>query len=76
VSDIMEIFDGSTRDLYFKCKSMALGKKFDPEKMQRFVNEQPRHILKPKERKYIKLWTGLIKEHNWKRYLNWEQLNN
>ena len=55
---------------------MALGKKFDPEKMQRFVNEQPRHILKPKERKYIKLWTGLIKEHNWKRYLNWEQLNN
>ena len=76
VSDIMEIFDGSTRDLYFKCKSMALDKKFDPEKMQRFVNEQPRHILKPKERKYIKLWTKLIKEHNWKRYLNWEQLNN
>ena len=76
VSDIMEIFDGSTRDLYFKCKSMALGKKFDPEKMQRFVNEQPRHILKPKERKYIKLWTKLIKEHNWERYLNWEQLNN
>jgi len=42
--------------------------------MQRFFQEQPQHILKPKERKYIKLWMALVKERNWQRFLNWEQL--
>jgi hypothetical protein len=72
----MEVFDGTTRELYFHCKSLAVGKTLDPEKMQRFCNEQPRHILKPKERKYAKLWMKLVKERGWQEFLNWEQLNN
>jgi hypothetical protein len=42
--------------------------------MQRFINEQPRHILKPKERKYAKLWMKLVKEKKWQEFLNWDQL--
>jgi len=74
VSELMETFDGTTRELYFKCMSIATGKVIDPSKMQRFFQEQPQHILKPKERKYIKLWMALVKERNWQRFLNWEQL--
>lgn len=76
ISDIMEEFNGTTRELYFHCKSLAVGKTLDPDKMQRFCNEQPRHILKPKERKYAKLWMKLVKEKGWQEFLNWEQLNN
>lgn len=74
VSELMETFDGTTRELYFKCMSISIGKEIDPEKMQRFFPEQPRHILKPKERKYAKLWIELVKERKWQRFLNWEQL--
>lgn len=74
VSELMETFDGTTRELYFKCMSIATGKEIDPSKMQRFFQEQPQHILKPKERKYIKLWMALVKERNWQQFLNWEQL--
>jgi len=74
VSELMETFDGTTRELYFKCMSIATGKDIDPSKMQRFFQEQPQHILKPKERKYIKLWMELVKERGWQQFLNWEQL--
>jgi hypothetical protein len=74
VSELMETFDGTTRELYFKCMSIAIGKDIDPSKMQRFFQEQPQHILKPKERKYIKLWMALVKERGWQQFLNWEQL--
>jgi hypothetical protein len=74
IRDIMETFDGTTRELYFKCMSMKTGKNIDPNKMQRFINEQPRHILKPKERKYAKLWMKLVKEKKWQEFLNWDQL--
>ena len=74
VSELMETFDGTTRELYFKCMSISISKEIDPEKMQRFFPEQPRHILKPKERKYAKLWIELVKERKWQRFLNWEQL--
>ena len=74
VTELMETFDGTTRELYFKCMSISTGKKIDPDKMQRFFPEQPRHILKPKERKYIKLWIALVKERKWEQFLNWEQL--
>lgn len=74
VKNLMETFDGTTRELYFKCMSIANNKKIDPTKMQRFFNEQPRHILKPKERKYAKLWIDLVKEKQWQNYLNWDQL--
>ena len=54
--------------------SISNDKEIDPTKMQRFFPEQPRHILKPKERKYAKLWIELVKERKWQKFLNWEQL--
>jgi len=72
VDKIMEEFDGTTRELYYHIKSIKLGKYYDPEKAQRFVREQPRHILKPKERKHVQKWIDLVKTNNWQRFLNWE----
>ena len=74
VTELMETFDGTTRELYFECMSISTGKAIDPDKMQRFFPDQPRHILKPKERKYVKLWIALVKERKWEEFLNWEQL--
>lgn len=71
IEDEMEEFDGTTRELYFHIKSIALNKLYDPNKQPRLIPEQPRHILKPKERKYIILWTRLIKKHDWREFLNW-----
>tara|TARA_B100000767_G_scaffold174520_1_gene163203 strand:+ start:219 stop:806 length:588 start_codon:yes stop_codon:yes gene_type:complete len=67
----MSTFGGTTRELYFKIKTIALGKTFDPDKQPRLILEQPRHVLKPKERKYMKLWINLIAKHKWKPFLNW-----
>lgn len=74
VRDLMETFNGTTRELYFKCTSLATGNVVIAAKIQRIFNEQPRHILKPKEQKYMPLWIELIKERGWQRFLNWEQL--
>ena len=74
VTELMETFDGTTRELYFKCMSISTGKKIDPNKMQRFFPEQPRHILKPKERKYAKMWVDLVKSRKWTHFLNWENI--
>ena len=71
IQDEMEVFDGTTRELYFHIKSIALGKTFNPDKQQRLILEQPRHILKPKERKYVDLWMRLVKKNNWEPFLNW-----
>ena len=71
VKNEMEEFDGTTRELYFHIKSIALNRLCDPNKQPRLILEQPRHILKPKERKYIVLWTKLIKKHDWREFLNW-----
>ena len=74
VQDIMEDFDGTTRELYYKVKWTAEGKEYSQEqvdKQQRFINEQPRHILKPKERKYADLWMEVVKEFNLYERLNW-----
>ena len=71
IQNEMEKFDGTTRELYFHIKSIALGKTFNPDKPQRLILEQPRHILKPKERKYVDLWMRLVKKNNWEPFLNW-----
>ena len=71
VKNEMEEFDGTTREFYFHIKSIALDRTFDPDKQPRLILEQPRHVLKPKERKYIILWTKLIKKHDWREFLNW-----
>ena len=74
VTELMETFDGTTRELYFKCMSISTGREIDPNKMQRFFPEQPRHILKPKERKYAKMWVDLVKSRKWTHFLNWENI--
>ena len=71
IQNEMEKFDGTTRELYFHIKSIALGKTFNPDKQQRLILEQPRHILKSKERKYVDLWMRLVKKNNWEPFLNW-----
>ena len=71
VNEIMETFDGTTRELYYHIKSIKLEKYFDPDKQQRFVREQPRHILKPKERKYAQMWIDLVNKRGWQDLLNW-----
>lgn len=72
VSEIMEGFTGNTRELYFKCKSITEENYINPDKTQRFFREQPRHILKHKEQKYMPLWVDLVKENGWQKYLNWD----
>lgn len=67
----MEEFAGTTRALYFHIKSIALNQLHDHNQYARLISAQPIHILKPKERKYITLWTDLIKQHNWQEFLNW-----
>ena len=73
ITEIMESFDGTTRELYYHIKSIKFEKHFDPDKQQRFVREQPRHILKPKERKHEQKWINLVKENKWQHFLNWDK---
>ena len=62
VKELMETFDGTTRELYFKCMSIATNREIDPNKMQRFFQPQPEPSLKPKEQKYNKLWQQILKQ--------------
>jgi len=71
IQEEMEEFDGTTREFYFHIKSIGLGRTFNADKQPRLIQEQPRHILKPKERKYVDLWMNLIKENKWEPFLNW-----
>jgi hypothetical protein len=72
VREIMETFDGTTRELYLHLLSLKQGRTYDPEQIPRLFREQPRHILKPKERKYEKLWMEVIKERDYAKFLNWQ----
>jgi hypothetical protein len=71
IGEIMELFDGTTRELYFHLMSLTLGRTYDAEQIPRLIQEQPRHILKPKERKWMPLWVEVIKERNYQPFLNW-----
>lgn len=72
VGEIMETFDGTTRELYLHLLSIKQGRTYDPEQIPRLIREQPRHILKPKERKYAQLWIDIINERGFERFLNWQ----
>jgi len=75
VMDIMEEFDGTTRQLFFKIKWISEGREYSEEAVDKIpclIREQPRHILKPKERKYTDLWVEVIKENNLQDRLNWD----
>lgn len=69
IENIMEDFDGTTRALYFKCKSIAQNKTFEPAKMQRLIRPQPMHMLKPKERQYAPLWQQVIQQQQFEHKL-------
>ena len=71
VSEVMETFDGTTRELYFHFLSEQQGRTYDADLIPRLIREQPRHILKPKERKHIELWVEVIKERKYEHFLNW-----
>lgn len=71
VSEVMETFDGTTRELYFRFLSEQQGRTYDADLIPRLIPEQPRHILKPKERKHIELWVEVIKERKYEQFLNW-----
>jgi hypothetical protein len=59
VQELMETFEGTTRELYFKCMSIATNREIDPNKMQRFFQQQSEPKLKPKEHHYNRLWQEL-----------------
>jgi len=75
VGEVMETFDGTTRELYFKFMTIKHGREYDADLIPRLIPEQPRHLLKPKERKWAELWVKIIKEKDWQQFLNWEQLS-
>lgn len=62
VESTMETFDGTTRELFFKCMSISTGQEINLNKRQRLIQPQPMHILKPKEQKYYPLWKEVVKE--------------
>lgn len=75
VKEVMETFDGTTRQLWFYLLCQKTNRKYSHEwadSIPRLFKEQPRHVLKPKERKYAKLWIELIKERGWQHFLNWQ----
>jgi hypothetical protein len=75
VKEVMETFDGTTRQLWFYLLCQKTNREYSHEwvdSIPRLFKEQPRHVLKPKERKYAKLWIELIKERGWQHFLNWQ----
>lgn len=68
VSDIMDEFDGTTRHLYFYLKAISEKRNLPTEedilKIPRLFVEQPRHVLKRKELKYLDLWQKIISDYN------------
>lgn len=68
VWNFIEEFDGTTRELYFAVKDLANGKPIrsseDIAKIPRLINQQPRHILKRANLKYLPLWRKIILKYN------------
>jgi len=64
VHDTMETFDGTTRELYFYIKAIAENRepKTSEEVLMipRMQVDQPRHILKPKHKKYEQTWQKIV----------------
>jgi len=68
VWDIMEEFDGTTRELYFYVGSIARGE--EPKTKEQVANipllfyPQPRHVLKRSEMKWLPLWRKILSRYN------------
>lgn len=68
VWNFIEEFDGTTRELYFAVKDLANGKPIRSAgataQIPRLINQQPRHILKRANLKYLPLWRKIISKYN------------
>ena len=68
VWNFIEEFDGTTRELYFAVKDLANGKPIRSTaataQIPRLINQQPRHILKRANLKYLPLWRKIILKYN------------
>jgi len=56
-------FDGTTREFYFYLRATSTGKTYNKEKVNsipRLIPEQPRHVMKPKDRKWASLWSQTL----------------
>ena len=68
VWEIMEEFDGTTRELFFYVGSIARGE--EPKTPEQVANipllfyPQPRHILKRSETKWIPQWQKILSRYN------------
>lgn len=68
VWEIMEEFDGTTRELYFYVGSIARGE--EPKTPAQVANipllfyPQPRHVLKRSEMKWLPLWRKILSRYN------------
>jgi negative regulator of replication initiation len=61
IREVMETFDGTTRELYFKCMEISIKAEVNITKRPRLFQLQSEPGLKPKEYKYNKLWKSLQK---------------
>ena len=61
IGEVMETFDGTTRELYFKCMGISTKTEVNITKRPRLFQLQSEPSLKPKEYKYNKLWKSLQK---------------
>ena len=68
VWEAMETLDGTTRELYFFLKDKSLGKEprtsDEIARIPRMFNQQPRHILKRANHKYLPLWQKILSKYN------------
>lgn len=66
VNEIMETFDGTTRHLYFYIQAVVNGRALpdaeDVQMIPRIMPEQPRHMLKEGEHKWLAAWLKLVEE--------------
>lgn len=69
VQQIVDEFDGTVRDLYYKCLSEKKGKNINPKEIPRVFLASPVHFLKKDQHKWKQLWLELIKENEWNIYL-------
>lgn len=74
VENLIEEFTGTTRELYYKCMSIATGKQINPDNMQRMCIAPPMHFLKKDQKKYKQLWSELVKENGWQVYTEWHHV--
>jgi vacuolar-type H+-ATPase subunit H len=70
VNNVMDSFEGTTRQLYFYFAFKNKGEEFSFEKadaIRRYFVEIPKHILKPENSKYQKYWDKIMSKYNYEK---------